>query len=552
MSRGLRRTNLALFLAVTAFAACDSVPDAAAPTSPASPNAYIAPEERIGPGVFEAIRAGRNPRIVVALVVPEIVTTTADAATPDGPPRVPPGLARLRSDVTAAQRSAIGRARPEALAAIRQYETVPAFSANVRSEEAVRAIASDPTVRRIDLDVRGTGHLSTSVRVIAATERHEVGNRGQGVVVAILDSGIDTDHPDLADAVVHQACFGGDGGPTDGVGFCPGGSDRRVGPGAAEDDAGHGTFVSGIIASNGVVSPPGVAPAASIVAIKVTDNCTTSGCFYAFSEIVAALDYLITNNATLKVRAINMSFGTSDLFAGACDNAAAFTMAGAAAINTLRSMGVIAFASAGNNGSGTMMPAPACLSNVVSVGATNDEDVVAAFSNSNATTDIFAPGVSITSDFLSGGTYTTSGGTSAASPHAAGCAALLIESGEALTPAAIETRLETSPFIVTAPTNGLVFPRIDCSYSALAALRGLINRVGTLGLRGNSASSYVGILQEALVYLEAGELDMSLSQMRAFMNYVRAQAGKKLTTAEADALLRASSRVVAGVQAGYL
>jgi subtilisin family serine protease len=502
--------------------------------------------------VLEKIRAGGNARIVVALNVPEIVTTTADDASPDGDLRVPPGLARLRSDVAAAQRSAIGRARREALVALRQYETVPAFSATVSSEDAVLAMATDPGVRRIDLDVGGTGQLATSVAVIAATERHQIGNRGQGVVVAILDSGVDTDHPDLADAVVHQACFGDDDGLIDGVGFCPGGSDRRVGPGAAEDDAGHGTFVAGIIASNGVVSAPGVAPAASIVAIKVTDNCSLSGCFYAFSEIVAALDYIITNNATLQVRAINMSFATSDLFAGACDNAAAFTMAGAAAINTLRSIGVIAFAASGNSGSGTLMPAPACLSNVVSVGASDDLDVVAPFSNSNATTDIFAPGVAITSDFLSGGTFTTTGGTSAASPHAAGCAALLIDSGEALTPAAIETRLETSPFRVTDPTNGLSFPRIDCSYSAVAALRGLIDRVGTMSLRGNSASSYVGTLNEALAYLEAGDVDAAREKLNAFMKYVRAQTGKSLTIAQADALALAATRIIAGAQAGYL
>ncbi|HUQ81476.1 MAG TPA: S8 family serine peptidase [Gemmatimonadaceae bacterium] len=551
MNRSLR--FLFVSLSGVALAACDRVPDPAAPTAPISPNTMVvAPEERIGPGVLEKIRAGGNARIVVALNVPELVTTAADDGAPDGHLRVPPGLARLRSDVAAAQRAVIGRARREALVALRQYETVPAFSANVRSEEAVLAMATDPGVRRIDLDVGGTGQLASSVRVIGANERYEVGNRGQGVVVAILDSGIDTDHPDLADAVVHQACFGNPDGPG-GVGFCPNGSDRQFGPGAAEDDAGHGTFVSGVVASNGIVSAPGVAPAASIVAIKVTDNCSSSGCFYAFSEIVAALDYIITNNATLHVRAINMSFGTSDLFAGACDNAAAFTMAGAAAINTLRSMGVIAFAAAGNNGSGTMMAAPACLSNVVSVGATNDDDVVAAFSNSNATTDIFAPGVSVTSDFLSGGTFTSpTGGTSAASPHAAGCAALLIDSGEALTPAAIETRLETSPFRVTDPTNGLTFPRIDCSYSALAALRGLINRVGTLGLRGNSASSYVGILKEALAYLEAGNVDATRSQLNAFTNYVRAQAGKGLTTAQADAMVLAATRVIAGAQAGYL
>jgi hypothetical protein len=54
-----------------------------------------------------------------------------------------------------------------------------------------------------------------------------------------------------------------------------------------------------------------------------------------------------------------------------------------------------------------------------------------------------------------------------ASPHAAGCASLLIQSGEAITPDAIETRLETSPFTVTVPRNGLSFPRIDCRAAAL-------------------------------------------------------------------------------------
>jgi subtilisin family serine protease len=141
-------------------------------------------------------------------------------------------------------------------------------------------------------------------------------------------------------------------------------------------------------------------------------------------------------------------------------------MAGAAAINTLRANGVIAFASSGNNSSGTNMTSPACLSNVVSVGATNDNDVVYILTNSNNTTDIMAPGFQIISDAIGNGT-TSASGTSMASPHAAGCAALLIQSGEAITPAQIESRLETSTIQVTDPTNGLTFPRIDCHPAAV-------------------------------------------------------------------------------------
>jgi subtilisin family serine protease len=512
----------------------------------------VAQEGRIGPGVLEAIRAGRNPRVVVALNVPELETTPADLTqSPDAAPRTPPGFARRRADIATARRAAIGRARPEALVKLRQYESVPAFAANITSEDAVRAIASDPRVRRISLDVGGTGQLASSVRVIAATERHEVGNKGQGVVIGLLDSGVDSDHPDLSDAVVHEACFGSDSDIV-GPGFCPNGSDRQFGPGAAEDDAGHGTFVAGVLTSNGVVSAPGVAPGASIVAIKVTDNCSISGCFYAFSEIVAALDYIIANNATLEIRAINMSFTTRDKFLGACDNAEAWSMAGAAAINTLRAMGVIAFAANGNDGSGTLVGAPACLSNVVAVGATNDQDQVGAFSNSNVTTDIFAPGVSITSDFLGGGTFTSTGSTSAATPHATGCAALLIDSGEALTPAAIETRLETSPVIVTDPKNGIARPRIDCSYSAIAALSALINRVNAFGLPGGSANSYVAPLNQALANLRAGNVTLAQKKLTAFANHVRSEIGDQLTQAQANELLLQVGRVSAGAQKGYL
>jgi len=191
------------------------------------------------------------------------------------------------------------------------------------------------------------------------------------------------------------------------------------------------------------VASPGIAPDADVVAIKSLDNCNLSGCFYSFTlNVVAALDYII-DNPQLGVSIINMSLGTGAQFVGDCDNATSWTMAGAAAINTLRDMGVTAFASAGNGGSGTTMGAPACLSNVIAVGASDDFDTVASFSDSNSKTDIFAPGVSIVSDAIGGSTIILSG-TSMASPTAAGCAALLIESGEATSPDTIEARLQTS------------------------------------------------------------------------------------------------------------
>lgn len=444
----MNRRPLIGTLAIVVLTACEP-PQAS--VSPAVPEAALAlggqPSGKIGADVLQALQRGETPAVMVALDV-----TTA----PSGR-----DLAQLRRAVASGQDDALRGISDAELHVKRRFNAVPALAGIARSGAALQRLAANPRVLRIDIDGGGTGSLANSVPVTNADHRHDRGNRGDGVVVAILDTGIDTDHPDLADALVHEACFGDDNSSIDGTGFCPNGSDRQTGAGAAEDDAGHGTHTSGIVASNGTVSGTGMAPDADLVAIKVLDNCSFAGCFSAVSEIVAALDYLIAN-PQLGVQVINMSLGTNALYTGACDNTNATTMTVAAAVNTLRTNGVITFASAGNNSSSTQMPLPACVTNVMAVGATDNSDVIANFSNINSETDILAPGVSIVSDARGGGT-TTASGTSMASPHAAGCAALLIETAEATTPAAIETRLETSNVQVTDTRNNVTLPRIDCA-----------------------------------------------------------------------------------------
>lgn len=440
----IRTARFALLLSLVAISACERTTDpiAARATGPLlSVGGQGQPAEKVGAGVWAALDRGESPAIVVSLHV--------------APSR---DLGVTRRNVAATQDDVLRGVRDEDLHVRRLFAAVPAFSARAHNRGAVMRLAADARVQRVDLDEGGTGTLTNSVPVIRADLRHAKGNRGAGVVVGILDSGLDTDHPDLADALVGQACFGDNNGTIDGTGFCPNGSDRQTGAGAAEDNAGHGTHVAGIVASNGGVSGTGVAPDASIFAIKVTNNCSFSGCFSYFSEIVAALDYVLIN-PQFNIQIINMSLGTNARYAGDCDAANAGAIAGAAAVNALRTAGVITFASAGNNGSNVDMPLPACLSNVVSVGATDNSDAIASFSNITANTDILAPGVSIVSDAIGGGT-TTASGTSMASPTAAGCAALLIQSGNATTPAAIETRLETSSISVT--RAGVTLPRIDC------------------------------------------------------------------------------------------
>jgi subtilisin family serine protease len=355
---------------------------------------------------------------------------------------------RRRAEVARLQ----GRVMPDLPAAdfavAYQYASLPALAGTVRSERALARLAARAEVVRVYPALDAQFDLVASVAQIHANERHAKGNLGAGVVVAVLDSGVDTDHPDLQSSIVGQECFLSGGG-------CPGGGTRRSGPGAAEDDVGHGTHVAGIISSNGVVSDgPGVAPAAGILAMKIG---TASG--ISTVDWVAAIDFILSHPA-LGVRVVNMSFGTS-LFFSATDCDAVDPVA-SGAVDALRAAGVITFAASGNQSQSNGIGLPACFHSVVSVGSVSAADAVSTFSNAAPILDVLAPGEFIDSSYLDGG-HAVLSGTSMASPHAAGCAALLIEVGDATTPDEIEARLESSPVRPTDPDNGLTFPRIDCA-----------------------------------------------------------------------------------------
>lgn len=452
--------------------------------------------EVIGPGVRDVVRAGADsgdgggwgagpmPPIVVML------ESRAGGGTSD--------TTELRQ-ATAAAVAAVTDAGIDGLEITRDFDHVPAIVVDLADEAALDELAALPVVRRIDLDSGGTGSLASALPVVGMDTSHVNGWTGEGTTVAVFDTGIDTNHPDLVSDIVHQECFGWDGGST-ASGYCPNGTERQSGTGAAEDDAGHGTHVNGIVSSDGAVASVGGAPAADLTPVKVLDDCSFSGCFSSFTEnIVAAADWVIANHATYGIDVISMSLSTSAAFPGNCDASTSWTMAGATAFTTLRNLGITSFAAAGNEGT-TSMGAPGCLSSVISVGASTDADAAAGFSNANAETDIFAPGVSIVSDAIGGGT-TSASGTSMATPLAAACAALLLESGTATTPAQIQTRLETSPVSIT--SQSLSFPRIDCeiptidatdSYTALQPTRILDSRSG-VGLSGTWAAKQTRDLQ---------------------------------------------------------
>ncbi|MCS7198073.1 MAG: S8 family serine peptidase [Candidatus Bipolaricaulota bacterium] len=226
------------------------------------------------------------------------------------------------------------------------------------------------------------------------------------------------------------------------------------------------------------MAPVGVAPQAQLVAIKVLRD---NGSGY-LSDAVAALDWIYANNAMLQVKVVNMSLGSTILYTPPCDSA---YPAMTTAINNLRAIGVISFAASGNNANATQMSLPACISSAVSVGAVYDAnvgginwgnctDITTAPDKvvcvTNGVPNLQAPGALITSSMIGGGA-TTYGGTSMASPHAAGTAALLIQAKPSITPMEIEAVLQATGVPVTDPKNGQTRPRIN----ALAAVRAVLN-----------------------------------------------------------------------------
>ena len=349
-----------------------------------------------------------------------------------------------------------------------RWRHIPAVAGEIDRADLAR-IAVNPAVLRVDVDSPGSGSLAESVPLIGADAVHLAGYTGKGITVAVLDTGITASHPDVAGAIVDEQCFCQNG---DGTGCCPNGQRTQSGRGAAADDHGHGTNVTGIIASRGLVSSVGVAPGVSIVAVKVMDR---NNRFTATSQVISGLDWIIDRHP--EVRVINMSLGTSSLFSSYCDSTTAYAIAFADAIRTLRNRGTLVFVSTGNDASTTSMEAPACVQNATSVGAvyvatlgdfsfgscstsTATVDQVACFSNSNDTLDLLGPGARITSDGIGGGTSTFAG-TSQASPHCAGSAAVLFAIKPSATPDEIESLLERTGKPVIDSRNGVTTSRVN-------------------------------------------------------------------------------------------
>lgn len=282
-------------------------------------------------------------------------------------------------------------------------------------ESMVESLNADPDVEYAEPDFPVTALLTVDdpqvgqqwpVKKIQLPAAWDLTMGARTVKVAVIDTGIDARHPDLAGQVV-------------------GGRDFVNNDSDAHDDQGHGTHVAGTVAAltNNGVGVAGVAGGASLLAVKVL-GANGSGTTAAIAE---GINYAVQQGA----RVINMSLGSPQ-------TNTTLTMA----VNNALAAGVTVVAAAGNDGRSTPMY-PAAVKGVVAVGSTDSYDNRSSFSNYGTWVTVAAPGSNILNTYP-GGRYQSMNGTSMASPHVAGVAALVWSRNPGWTAAQVKTAIETT------------------------------------------------------------------------------------------------------------
>mgnify|MGYP001560393163 FL=1 len=338
-----------------------------------------------------------------------------------------------------------------------KMENTPVMTATL-NKKAITALSKISGVEGIYLNKQAHISLSVSGPVIksdAVWEQkvNDILITGAGQSVCVIDTGIEPSHVMFTGKIVAQKCYCGAGGPC-----CQGAftSDN------ATDDNGHGTHVSGIAAGKGPLVN-GVAKDASIVAVKV---CNSAGsCDY--TDIASAIDYCIGSASTYNISVITMSLGDGGAYATQADCPTDLD----AEIVAATSSNIAVTVASGNSGSTTGISYPACSPTATSVGSTSRDGLtISGFGERGPLLDVVAPGAGILSAYLGGG-YTPLTGTSMATPHVAGIAALLAQhaklTGIPFKPALIEQFLENTSVSVSS------FRKVDALASLVKQATGI-------------------------------------------------------------------------------
>lgn len=386
----------------------------------------------------------------VLLILAAAPAYSDDGATPSGPPTPPvaktrhdtpqaPVLGRpsgagdryvvVLRDPTAATGRPAARVRTTARTAVRLGATIGhtydraihGFSATL-TPAALTALRADPRVAYLEHDqLQHTDGDETNPpwgldridqRTPALNGHYLYDTTGDGVTAYIIDSGINYTHTEFT---------------------------GRIGPGrsfvsdSAGDCLGHGSHVAGTIGG----TQYGVAKQVTLVPLKVFGNCEGSA---YLSDIIAAIDWMIDQHAAGTPAVANMSLG-----------ATGFEQSESDAVNAAVNDGIVMVVAAGNDNHDACRNSPASIPAAITVAATDSGDRRADFSNYGSCVDLFAPGVSVTSAWKGDANATnTIDGTSMATPHVAGTAALYLQTHPTATPA------EVAAWLTGTATTGVI------------------------------------------------------------------------------------------------
>ncbi|MGH9139093.1 MAG: S8 family peptidase [Acidimicrobiales bacterium] len=370
----------------------------------------------------------------VALVAATVFALPAATASPAPLPLLGRFIVTLDSSVTDVEATAL-----EQLGGVGQLDQVFTHAINGYSasltQAALTLLLGDSRVVAVEAETVVHTQVTQSPTPSWGLDRIDQRNRptnnaytytatGAGVNAYIVDTGLDLDHPDFGARAVS--------------GF------DAIDGGAADDCNGHGTHVAGTVGGTSY----GVAKGVTLVAVRVL-NCQGSG---TNTQVINGINWAIQDHQAGQPAVANFSLGGGA--SAALDTA----------IRNLVADGVSVSVAAGNDTANSCSYSPARVAEAITVGASDQNDARASFSNGGTCVDLFAPGVSITSAWLNGGTNTISG-TSMATPHVVGVAAQYLQNHRGATPAQTAQALSdlSTKNIVTGASFRSCFLLIFCS-----------------------------------------------------------------------------------------
>jgi len=481
MNRRSLRTFVAVFVSLTL---------AAGAAMAITPRLGEAVRKKIAPATLRAFDSGQESfRVIVHLKAPP----SAYLPLPPRGVEIPRALLEAVHGTVARELRDIRREVSGGHVRVRHaFRLQPAYCAIV-DREALAKLAALPEVRFIEHEEVWHAMTAQGIPLIHADVLHSEGYDGTGTAVAIIDTGIDPNHPSL----------GGGPIPNGKVVYGKDTADRDNDP---TDCGSHGTAVASIAAgtphqwNSTTQFAGGVAPGASILAYKASSD-SACGSFYS-GDVTSAIEDAILHRDEYNVAAINLSIGGGS-YDGPCDSR---NKAYATAIDHATSSGIAVFVAAGNENTKNALDAPACVSNAISVGSVYDSSfstrppspgmqycgnetcttilctdynpidvkTVTCYSNSNEYLDLLAPSEILTAAVPNGTITDRFGGTSGATPYAAGSAALIHQALPDLDPTQIRLLLGMSGEMVTDSLNDIARPMLDLT----AALDGAGASVG--------------------------------------------------------------------------